>query len=912
MPNFTKIDITRDSLQYPNDIVHWSGSTSIGQDLFVKNIEIDTATPLYGDVLIYDGLKFKAGNSSFFNDRVVAGMGITIDPSNSLKYNIALGQYIVGGQQYYYSGGSVTILTGDTSLSRFDVFYISSSQTASVLTGQNGASPLVPTLTTGQLSLGIILVPAGYNSGTTGSTIFNPTVTQSVFSYNTGYTGAIQRTDGNSLSSGNFSIAFSRESESKGQDSIALGIGTIASGTSQSVFGKYNIEDPNSIIIIGVGASNISRKNALTINNDGDVLVPNDFFVKGIEITTSATTKFGQVLSYDGEKYKPQDVFIGNAEDNTYTDGLFTDFLSTSTTIGTAVDRFNQILKALVPSPSPNLSYISGNTFSSGYLSFGVSKSIPTFSNVTGITPNGTTSLDLNGLFQVNGISNRRLGILNQNSSNIIQTLNANVTQSTQTPTPSYSAYSFNDGNIGIIEVQLNGNVINILNLSTTTSATSSVSGNSIVNVSAVYNNKFGSGVDFTFSSYRVGTLLFMPSASTNGWNYLRVSHIVNGTPRYTNFVDWVYDPNLTPINLITSSLSNPIMGGSKYLSGVRYTTSGTSQYNSTVSNIYTNVYATTPITFNLTSLTLTTTYGVGSGTTLANGTTNLTLPLLLTSGNSEQSILNLTGLTSISATRLLGSTAFIAVNSSYPHVFSTKTLNNTGLQTKVGFLHYNINSSNTYKLEDFNDETKRMQDGDYSAITYNLISSTTYIWDSTLSITSTTPYNTGLLQYNGTLTYPNNSSLPNSGNFANSNLTYSYYLTNPNYSIVTGEKVYYIRFKKSIAGSMSSFNILISATASTPLTTPLATVSSNNIAVELLVCYQNNNKSPWLSLAGNSGSNNWNGAGTASFSFGSSSLFSLGTNPTLELNDILLVRIRTSSTWTGTITGMQITDSNF
>jgi len=64
---------------------------------------------------------------------------------------------------------------------------------------------------------------------------------------------------------------------------------------------------------------------------------------------------------------------IGLAEDGTYTDGLFTDFTST-TPVGTAVDRFNEILKALSPAPAPDLDDIDGNdTGVSAELSFGSS-----------------------------------------------------------------------------------------------------------------------------------------------------------------------------------------------------------------------------------------------------------------------------------------------------------------------------------------------------------------------------------------------------------------------------------------------------------------------------------------------------------------------------------------------------------
>ena len=53
---------------------------------------------------------------------------------------------------------------------------------------------------------------------------------------------------------------------------------------------------------------------------------------------------------------------IGSAEDGTYTDGLFTDF-TTSTEIGTAIDRFNEVLKALAPNPAPDLDNINAVSY---------------------------------------------------------------------------------------------------------------------------------------------------------------------------------------------------------------------------------------------------------------------------------------------------------------------------------------------------------------------------------------------------------------------------------------------------------------------------------------------------------------------------------------------------------------------
>lgn len=45
--------------------------------------------------------------------------------------------------------------------------------------------------------------------------------------------------------------------------------------------------------------------------------------------------------------------YIGDAEDGTYTDGIFTDFTST-TPIGTAIDRFNEMMLLLAPTPPSN------------------------------------------------------------------------------------------------------------------------------------------------------------------------------------------------------------------------------------------------------------------------------------------------------------------------------------------------------------------------------------------------------------------------------------------------------------------------------------------------------------------------------------------------------------------------------
>ena len=45
---------------------------------------------------------------------------------------------------------------------------------------------------------------------------------------------------------------------------------------------------------------------------------------------------------------------MGDAEDGDYTDGLYTDF-TTSTPVGTAIDEFIEVLEIFGPSPAPSV-----------------------------------------------------------------------------------------------------------------------------------------------------------------------------------------------------------------------------------------------------------------------------------------------------------------------------------------------------------------------------------------------------------------------------------------------------------------------------------------------------------------------------------------------------------------------------
>ena len=70
---------------------------------------------------------------------------------------------------------------------------------------------------------------------------------------------------------------------------------------------------------------------------------------------SSGDTTSGATVEYVNEYITSVsgDTVIGDAEDGTYTDGIFTDFVP-STPVGTAVDRFNEMLLLLAPTPPNN------------------------------------------------------------------------------------------------------------------------------------------------------------------------------------------------------------------------------------------------------------------------------------------------------------------------------------------------------------------------------------------------------------------------------------------------------------------------------------------------------------------------------------------------------------------------------
>lgn len=300
----TLLDFSKQVKQYNGTTAILSGITNHLEGLFIKSIEVDTFGATVGDVLVHNGAKFVPGTADGFGNRIVNGMNTSL--YTGLTYYISPGSYRLGNTYYAYTGGYATVSSGDSINSRFDLFYITSAQTVFISEGTPATNPLVPIITSDtQLQVSILLIPAGFTGGT-GSTIISVTA-NTVFEYNTGATiGGIQRQSAyNALATGNFSFAASRNSRAYSDDSVALGLGIFASGSSQVAVGQYNTVDINNYFVVGDGVDGSNRSTAFSVTKSGYTRAEKKLFVTDVEIeTTGATT--GKVLKFNGTKFTPQ------------------------------------------------------------------------------------------------------------------------------------------------------------------------------------------------------------------------------------------------------------------------------------------------------------------------------------------------------------------------------------------------------------------------------------------------------------------------------------------------------------------------------------------------------------------------------------------------------------------------------
>jgi hypothetical protein len=279
---------------------------------------------------------------------------------------------------------------------------------------------------------------------------------------------------------------------------------------------------------------------------------------------------------------------IGEAGDGDYTDGLFTDF-TTDTTIGNAIDRFNEVLKALAPAPGPDLDDINSlNTGTTTLLSFGSSNNqssaTPAYISVAS-SAGVAAAVDVNNSYTITTSSNNiRLGVFN-GSTHISGVLNADVASNSQgNSVQNYPNFSFGDSDSGTLFLDINGTGSFSVDLTSAligsgtsglgTGSYSDHNGSGFNFFSTPTTGTFSNGNSFDSFKHRTGQFVVATGSQRNGWNYARVRHVIGDSTKTTNYIEWVNDNNDDALAVAGNSLTFE-GSGSIHLSGIEYFLSG-------------------------------------------------------------------------------------------------------------------------------------------------------------------------------------------------------------------------------------------------------------------------------------------------------------------------------------------------
>ena len=473
---------------------------------------------------------------------------------------------------------------------------------------------------------------------------------------------------------------------------------------------------------------------------------------------------------------------IGAAEDGSYTDGLFTDFTNT-TPIGTPVDRFNEVLKILAPSPAPALSRINYDVSNgvTAKLSFGSSSAIAGYTSSA--TAAGFTAVDVTGSYgPATSGNNFRLGIYD-GTQDITGFLNFDVVESVQNNYLAYSNDAFGNAETGSLKLELNGTVIHTVALNgfagsgnpNTGSANSLTGDSGFTNVSVTASSFDGNNSEWYIFKHRTAKYKIDTNQQKVGWNYARAIHSLGGTDYATNYVEWINDPSgaVNDLSITNPRIENITLVGSKYLSGVEYNTDVTAKYKANINNLYRNIYAAsgTPITFTVTN----------SSTPSAQSVPDIG------AGQNNTKILGITGSLDYNGTSLLNGA--ITCNVSVTHPLKS-TISNTGSATTGnGFLIDNRSLASSNLIEKFHDETYRKTSGSYDTQTATTSSNSNWNSQNHMTGGGAAGHTDGLLFFNQRLYSPIDSDIPASGDFASLSNVES---GQPDYSGISGTRTFY------------------------------------------------------------------------------------------------------------------------
>jgi hypothetical protein len=739
---------------------------------------------------------------------------------------------------------------------------------------------------------------------------------------------------------------------------------TSSNGYDYTAYANINSYSRPSVFYTNFATSSAGPSASLNINGLGKITIKkvSSNALDNIGLNDLNTTVEYQLI-YDGTYFQTPILSavnqIGPAENGslTYTGGLYTDFTST-TQIGTPVDRFNQILKSLVPPTAPALTYWNG-TFSAVGIGLNTGVGKLSFPSIGAINYNQATAspygnVFLNGTWGYGATADGglyRLGIVSNTTSNpycvdLFGTLNYNIATQSNTPTPAYVRGSFGYATTGYLIMKINGLTVSSLSLTNSLNAT-----NSTVNyttpgfsVSSATSSKFPGGDPFDlfynrtgnwylpktclFGSYSYNSVIGLTANQfgiTRGYNSITINHNRNNTDNILSRIEFVLDDNSTKpsySNTIGSSaFFNPTINSTKTLSGIAYVTNLTLTYQTDIFDIYKNTFSNSGSAIQWSEI-----------FTLGNTLPNTITSIIPTTQISAESLSDVTGdinsaisksksitintTTSASKRRINDpisvyiSTLLHPINSA---TFSTATSERAVL---TGVVLYTFSASSTIaggsggdQTEDFNDETYRLAT-DTSATSYPTITSvTTGAWNSASYLNNTTEL--GLQIYNGRLYYPtlnwqSYGDATSNPNFLNSNTNYA----------LNGTR-YYFRYFYDISRNSSQFTIAINAPTGT-LVKNSGSLTGNNFQVNIKLPGTSGAHTAWLDCAESYNSSTFTGntngegiyfatgiSGVTTYAINSSGnpfALNIGSKNTVNSNGYVVIRVTVGTGWTGNI----------
>lgn len=684
--------------------------------------------------------------------------------------------------------------------------------------------------------------------------------------------------------------------------------GTFNLGVSGSL---TRLHDGKTYLVAGNGVSITSASNGqVTISNSATTsLTSRSGSVSIADTTTLDFTKLA-ILTNLGSNTVALTGTIGSPEDGSYEDGLFTSF-ALNTPIGTAIDKINEALKFICPSPAPNLSRIgtSGSAAEDGktaLLSFGTSNdregSSPQYFNVAASAGIGA-AVDVNGSYQVTTASNNiRMGVFGPTLKVIRGPLADNVTiDKYVNNVVNHSGSVFGDGDSGTLSLTVNGAVLKTINLADVAVGTGDpgfgtqnqlTAGSGFINVSQTGSAFQSSGKEFGIFKNRSAKFQVDTAHQRSGWNYARVTHTVGTSVRQTNFLEWVNDNQGTAVSVDNQRFTTTL-SGSVYISGINYATGAAGKYLIDINNFYDFVYAQNSISFATTNTTI----------------SSQTVPALDPSATDEHlSKINVTGSYTVTEARCIDGTMAggqVSANLSVSHPIKAD-LSNTGSLTSGRFLIYKVDSLATEQFEDFVSESFRVISGSY--INQAAVTNSSNRWQGNQSLT----LNNGLQFFAGKLKAPANTI--NGGDFRGTDNGGSFFGTglsnnaNPNYSGITGTRTFYRYFRNNSGAAIRDFNLSITGSGATIVASG-STLGTGNITVMAKGPGASGFVDLHAAFAYQSASDGDGGRlGALSSSIANSlpvqNQFTFGT-ASIASNEYVVVKIEAGHGWTGDFSGM-------